>query len=620
MPSSVSRPATLAQLRTDVAAGRLPRRSVKDEIRSNLIARLALAGAAVPGHHRLRRHRRAADRQRDPVAAQLHPARPARPGEEPHPARARRICSTRRFRSCPAARSTTIRWRRSARRAARGSARPETTCPIGWLGPRRALRREAGDAGRHDRRHDRRSRSDQGRARRPAALRRADDALRAAAAREPRHLRHQRAAGPRRQDSGRPLQHPSGRRRPDQGLPGAAAARRHDGLQRQPRGLHGARQDHHAAQGPHRLGDPHALPGDPPARDGDHRAGSLGRSRRLRAAACRRSSARSSRRSPSRRARIRRSTSGRASASGCPSRCSRTSVSNAERRALLAGEPIIVPRVTDIYAALPAITGKFELEYEGELRGADNVARDIIRAAVGNVFGGYFAGVDLRQVTEWFDLGGTLQIDDTLSAAELLTRGRSGPGPAASSPSHAGVESRCAGAAGGIGRRLHPRRALRAEEDQPLRRVPVPGRRAARRAAPRGGHARADDRAGHSGAGEQEEVLQLNHGQRGQPDRASQPHYRMKYRYSKFTGEDLDDLDLEELLSQLSDLLLSSGFDSPYGLPTTTTTGRGTRCSRCTTPSSKRCSTAGCSPTKCSRSCSARTGSRPTMRRSGSSS
>ena len=76
----------------------------------------------------------------------------------------------------------------------------------------------------------------------------------------------------------------------------------------------------------------------------------------------------------------------------------------------------------DIYAALPSITGKFELEYEGELQGADNVARELIRAAVGNVFDGYFAGVDLKQVIEWFDLGGTLQIDDTLPAADLLTR------------------------------------------------------------------------------------------------------------------------------------------------------------------------------------------------------
>jgi len=97
-------------------------------------------------------------------------------------------------------------------------------------------------------------------------------------------------------------------------------------------------------------------------------------------------------------------------------------VSNAERRALLAGESTIVPRMTDIYAALPAITGKFELEYEGELRGADNVARDIIRGAVGAVFNGYFANADLRQVTEWFDLGGNLQIDDMLPADQLLAR------------------------------------------------------------------------------------------------------------------------------------------------------------------------------------------------------
>ena len=97
-------------------------------------------------------------------------------------------------------------------------------------------------------------------------------------------------------------------------------------------------------------------------------------------------------------------------------------VSNAERRALLAGETVVVPRVTDVYAALPAITGKFELEYEGELRGADNVAREIIRAAVGNVFSGRLTGADLRQVTEWFDLGGSLQAHDALAAHELVAR------------------------------------------------------------------------------------------------------------------------------------------------------------------------------------------------------
>ena len=140
-------------------------------------------------------------------------------------------------------------------------------------------------------------------------------------------------------------------------------------------------------------------------------------------------------------------------------------VSNAERRALLAGETVVVPRVTDIYAALPAITGKFELEYEGELRGADNVARDIIRDAVGNVFGGYFATADLRQVTEWFDLGGTLQVDDTLDAAELLARAAEVQGLRDLTRARRRRGATPAAAAGG-GRRLRPRGPVRAEEDR----------------------------------------------------------------------------------------------------------------------------------------------------------
>jgi Ca-activated chloride channel homolog len=40
----------------------------------------------------------------------------------------------------------------------------------------------------------------------------------------------------------------------------------------------------------------------------------------------------------------------------------------------------------------------------------------------------------------------------------------------------------------------------------------------------------------------------------------------MKYRYTKFTGDALDDLDLEDLVSKLSDLLLSSGFGNPHGM------------------------------------------------------
>jgi magnesium chelatase subunit I len=99
-------------------------------------------------------------------------------------------------------------------------------------------------------------------------------------------------------------------------------------------------------------------------------------------------------------------------------------VSNAERRALANAETVVVPRVTDVYAALPSITGKFELEYEGELRGAEQVARDLIRSAVGTVFSGRFDGVDTRTVVEWFDLGGTLQLSDTTSADDVITQTR----------------------------------------------------------------------------------------------------------------------------------------------------------------------------------------------------
>ena len=103
-----------------------------------------------------------------------------------------------------------------------------------------------------------------------------------------------------------------------------------------------------------------------------------------------------------------------------PITCLENVVSNAERRALAAGEDPIVARVTDIYAALPSITGKFELEYEGELRGAANVANDLIRAAVGNVFTACAEWNDVRTVVEWFDLGGSLQVSDQTPADELI--------------------------------------------------------------------------------------------------------------------------------------------------------------------------------------------------------
>jgi magnesium chelatase subunit I len=90
-------------------------------------------------------------------------------------------------------------------------------------------------------------------------------------------------------------------------------------------------------------------------------------------------------------------------------------VSSAEQRAARIGEPHVVARVADIYAALPAVTGKLELEYEGELKGAETIARELIRTAIGRVFSKHFSEVNFQPVIQWFEAGGELKIPDLVS-------------------------------------------------------------------------------------------------------------------------------------------------------------------------------------------------------------
>ena len=85
-------------------------------------------------------------------------------------------------------------------------------------------------------------------------------------------------------------------------------------------------------------------------------------------------------------------------------------VSNAERRAIAHKERSVTPRLSDVYAALPSITGKLELEYEGELQGADVVARDLIRRAAGKTFDDALGDTDFRPAVAWFDQGGALKV------------------------------------------------------------------------------------------------------------------------------------------------------------------------------------------------------------------
>ena len=103
-----------------------------------------------------------------------------------------------------------------------------------------------------------------------------------------------------------------------------------------------------------------------------------------------------------------------------PISCLENVISNAERRAIHHDEKIVVPRIGDIYAAMPAITGKLELEYEGEMKGADHVGRELIRAAIAKTYDEYFTGVNTQQIVQWFDLGGEIQLSDTAGACEAL--------------------------------------------------------------------------------------------------------------------------------------------------------------------------------------------------------
>src|SRR5262249_9650896 len=103
-----------------------------------------------------------------------------------------------------------------------------------------------------------------------------------------------------------------------------------------------------------------------------------------------------------------------------PIACMEAIVSSAEQRAARNRESHAAARIADVYAAIPTMTGKMELEYEGELKGADSVARDMVRAAVGKVFTNSMRTANLQQVTQWFERGGEMKVPESAPASEHL--------------------------------------------------------------------------------------------------------------------------------------------------------------------------------------------------------
>ena len=73
--------------------------------------------------------------------------------------------------------------------------------------------------------------------------------------------------------------------------------------------------------------------------------------------------------------------------------------SNLERRAALTGDNYVFPRLSDLAMLLPAITGKVEMVYEGEQQGAEVVARKLIGTAVAKLFESKFPPVERAGVS-----------------------------------------------------------------------------------------------------------------------------------------------------------------------------------------------------------------------------
>ena len=319
--SAAPRIETLGQLRPPSSRGEIA--AARSRTKSARTCRSPAPEAdAVSRHHRLRRHRRSAADQRDPVASSLHPARTARPGEDAHPAgaddAARRVAAGRpgqRDQRRPA--GAALGLRPPSRRRAEGD-----DLPIAWL-PREARYIEklatpdvtiADMIGDIDPIKAAKTGLQLGNelAMHFGLLPRANRGI--FAINELPDLAGKIQVGLFNilqegdvQIKGYPVR-----------LPLDVMV----GLLGQPRGLHRARQDHHAAQGPHRRRDPHPLP----RRAAPTRWRSPRRKRGpIAAATCRfpPSCARRSRSSPSRRARIAAWTSARASASACRSACSK---------------------------------------------------------------------------------------------------------------------------------------------------------------------------------------------------------------------------------------------------------------------------------------------------------
>lgn len=119
-------------------------------------------------------------------------------------------------------------------------------------------------------------------------------------------------------------------------------------------------------------------------------------------------------------------------------------IANAERRAMLNGEAVIVPRVIDMQQGMTGITGKAELVFEGEQEGPVKVARALIGKAIRSVFSLHFPdplqktkrraeSVEPQndaytEILAWFGDGNTLDLNDSMTLDQYFDELNKVPG------------------------------------------------------------------------------------------------------------------------------------------------------------------------------------------------
>jgi magnesium chelatase subunit I len=109
-------------------------------------------------------------------------------------------------------------------------------------------------------------------------------------------------------------------------------------------------------------------------------------------------------------------------------------ISNAERRSILNRDIIIFPRITDLQAVLPGITGKIELVFEGEQEGTVKVSKALIGKSVRQIFRKYFPdplqrkksseatqGDPYNEIIKWFEMGNVIELSDDLTFKDYFT-------------------------------------------------------------------------------------------------------------------------------------------------------------------------------------------------------